>query len=74
MAVNEQQVTLEELDLILRMRLNRSYEKHVIIRADQDSIHGNLLLTMRKAKEFGAKSIAIATEPKNANVVQEDLE
>jgi len=62
-AVNEQVVTMEELGPVLKMRLKFSTEKHVILRADEESLHGNLLTAMRLAKEFGAKSMTIATEP-----------
>ena len=62
-AVNEQVVPLEELGAVLKMKLRLSTEKHVILRADTESLHGNLLTAMRLAKEFGAKSMTIATEP-----------
>ena len=62
-AVNEQEVTADELGPALKMKLAHSGEKHVILRADKESLHGDLLMAMRLAKEFGAKSMAIATEP-----------
>ena len=65
MAVNEQEVTPQTLEGILKKRLRHSAEKHVILRADKESLHGDLLMVMRLAKELGAKSMAIATEPKN---------
>jgi biopolymer transport protein ExbD len=65
MAVNEQEVTMDTFPVVLRAKIETSDEKHVIIRADKDSIHGNLLTVMQVSKEFGAKSIAIATEPKS---------
>lgn len=62
-AVNERAVTAEELGPALKLKLASSGEKHVILRADKESLHGDLLMAMRLAKEFGAKSMAIATEP-----------
>ncbi len=64
MAVNEADATRETLEQILKKKMSASAEKHVILRADKESLHGNLLFAMRIAKELGAKSIAIATEPK----------
>ena len=63
-AVNEQEVTPETLRSTLEYKLAISGEKHVILRADKEALHGELLLVMRMAKELGAQSIAIATEPK----------
>ncbi len=65
MAVNQQEVTSETLEAVLKKMISTSATKHVILRADKESLHGDLLLIMRLAKEFGAKSMAIATEPKN---------
>jgi len=67
-AVNEQEVTAAELEFVLKRRIDLSYEKHVIVRADKDALHGELLLAMRIAKKVGAQSIAIATEPKQKGV------
>jgi biopolymer transport protein ExbD len=68
LAVNELEVTKENLESTLKKKLAKSEEKHVIIRADKESLHGDLLLAMKLAKEFGAKSIAIATEPKDKGI------
>ena len=65
MAINEQEVTRETFFAALKKKLLHSDEKHVILRADKEALHGDLLMLMRAAKELGAKSIAIATEPKN---------
>lgn len=62
-AVNEQAVTAGQLGSVLKMKLAHSGEKHVILRADKESLHGDLLMAMRLAKEYGAKSMTIATEP-----------
>ena len=63
MAVNEQEVTADRFEAVLKSKLARSTEKNVVLRADQDALHGSLLEALRAAKELGAKSISIATEP-----------
>ncbi len=63
LAVNEEEVASNNLKTVLENRLKLSTEKHLILRADKESLHGDLLLVMRLAKELGAKSMAIATEP-----------
>ena len=63
-AINEQEVTKTDMEAVLKSKINASDSKHVILRADKEAFHGDLLHAMRLAKEFGAKSIAIATEPK----------
>src|SRR3989338_96141 len=63
LAVNEEEVASNNLKTVLENRLKLSTEKHLILRADKESLHGDLLLVIRLAKELGAKSMAIATEP-----------
>ncbi len=48
----------------LRERIAKSEEKHVIIRADEEVLHGRLMEAMRWGKEAGAKSLTIATVQK----------
>jgi biopolymer transport protein ExbD len=62
-AVNEREVSPEQLEPVLKYKLSHLGEKNVVLRADQDALHGELLRVMRVAKELGAKSISIATEP-----------
>jgi len=64
MAVNEQAITADKLEYTLKKKLSKSRDKHVVLRADKESLQGDLMFAMRMAKELGAKSIAIATEPK----------
>lgn len=64
MAVNEEEVTAQGLEAVLKKKLSKSNEKHVVLRADKESLHGDLIFAMRLAKDLGAKSISIATEPK----------
>ena len=64
MAVNETEVKANELESALKKKLAKSRDKNVVLRADKESLHGDLLFAMRLAKELGAKSISIATEPR----------
>lgn len=64
LAVNEQEVEPEQLEAVLKKKLAKSGEKFIILRADKESLHGDLLFAMRISKELGAKAISIATEPK----------
>ncbi|MBI1979547.1 MAG: biopolymer transporter ExbD [Elusimicrobia bacterium] len=66
MAVNEQIVSASDLEQVLKNKIQSSGEKHVIIKADKESLHENLLLVMRLAKGSGSKTIDIATEPKES--------
>ena len=68
MAINETEVTTENIESVLKTKLAQSTEKHIILKADKESFHGDLLFVMRLAKTLGAQSIAIATEPKNPSV------
>ena len=65
MAVNQIEVTRENLSSILKPKLNQSGSKSVILKADKEAHHGELLFAMKIAKDLGAKSLAIATEPKH---------
>lgn len=64
LAVNEQEVAPQNLESVLKRKLAKSGEKHIVLRADKESLHGDLLFAMKLSKALGAKSIAIATEPK----------
>lgn len=68
LAVNEQEVAQDQLETVLKKKLAKSGEKYVILRADKDSLHGDLLFAMRIAKELGAKAISIATQPKEKGI------
>lgn len=48
----------------LKDKLAVSESKDVILRADQDALHGPLTDLMARAKEAGAQSLTIATEAK----------
>ncbi len=63
-AVNAKEVTLLELKPELKMKLQESSEKYVIIRADNLTNHGIVLNTLDLAKELGARKLVFATEHK----------
>ncbi len=53
--------TLDALEPDLRYKLLMSESKRVILRADQEALHGRLTDLMSRAKEAGAESLTIAT-------------
>ena len=63
-AVNAKEVTLLELKPELKMKLQESAEKYVIIRADNLTNHGIVLNALDLAKELGARKLVFATEHK----------
>jgi biopolymer transport protein ExbD len=63
-AVNSKEVTIDELKPELKMKLQESAEKYVIIRADNLTNHGIVLKTLDLAKELGALKLVFATEHK----------
>jgi biopolymer transport protein ExbD len=65
MALSHREFTsIDALDAELKDRISRSDSKLVVLRADQDALHGRLVDLMAKAKEAGALSLTIATEQK----------
>jgi biopolymer transport protein ExbD len=63
-AVNAKEVTIDELEPELKIKLQESDEKYVIIRADSLTNHGIVLKALDLAKELGAKKMVFATEHK----------
>lgn len=55
---------LSEIEDELKVRLAQSESKLVILRADEEALHGKLTEMMSFAKEAGAQSLTIATEQK----------
>ncbi len=53
--------SLEALEPDLKLKLLMSETKRVILRSDQDAMHGRLTDIMSTAKESGAESLTIAT-------------
>lgn len=54
----------DALEAELKDRLLSSESKLVVIRADQEALHGQLTDIMARAKDAGANSLTIATEHK----------
>jgi len=63
-AVNAKEVTEDELKGELKIKLQESADKVVIIRADKLTNHGIVIKVLDLAKELGAKSLVFATEHK----------
>lgn len=64
LAVNEKEITWERLPAELTGRIKRNQDKFVIIRADENASHGEMLKAMRIARDAGAKKLTVATEQK----------
>lgn len=64
LAVNEKEITWEGLPAELTGRIKRNEDKFVIIRADENASHGEMLKAMRIARDAGAKKLTVATEQK----------
>ncbi len=63
-AVNAKEVTDDEFKGELKLQLQKSNDKVVIIRADKLTNHGIIVEALDLAKELGAKSLVFATEHK----------
>ena len=56
--------TYEAMEPDLKDKLALSESKLVILKADENALHGRLVELMAKAKDAGAQSLTIATEQK----------
>ena len=54
--------SLNALEPDLKIKLAMSDTKQVVIKADENALHGRLVESMSKAKDAGALSLTIATE------------
>lgn len=63
-AINENEISLEEIPFLLSQKIEDSRDKFVIIRADQQALHKWLLKAMSISKECGAQEVSIAVEQK----------
>lgn len=63
-ALNEKQLSVEELGAALRRKVAESRGRYVIIRADSEASYGYVLDALRLAREAGAMDFSIATEQK----------
>lgn len=61
--VNEKTVTEKEIESVLKLALQNSSEKTVILRGDESLVLGKAVKLMDMAKAVGAEKIAIATSP-----------
>lgn len=59
--INES-VTMENLDEVLKEKLNSTQDKNVVIKADKTLSHGDVVELMTISKNAGATSLDIATE------------
>jgi biopolymer transport protein ExbD len=62
--LNDDPVQLADLSTRLRERLRERTDTVIIIKADRDALHGNVVEVMDIAKGAGVTRLAIATEPK----------
>ena len=60
----------EDFDRIIQAALRNSNKKTVIISADKDTRHENVVNVMNKVLKLGAKSIAIATKEEGVEEVE----
>lgn len=63
-AINETEYAFAELPKVLPSKIKGTTDEMVVIRADQEALHGELMAAMKMAKEAGAKSVTIATQQK----------
>jgi biopolymer transport protein ExbD len=54
--------TMAEMDDDLKVKLAQSETKVVIVRADEEAMHGKLADVMAAAKDAGAQSLTVATD------------
>lgn len=63
-AVNEEEIPFENVHQLLRRKIEKTRDKYVIIRADQQALHKWLLEAMSISKECGARTVSIKVERK----------
>jgi len=63
-AVNEEELPFENVHLLLSRKIEKTRDKYVIIRADQQALHKWLLEAMSISKECGARTVSIKVERK----------
>lgn len=62
MAVNGKTCTIDQFDAFLIAEKQKTSNKSVVIRADKDAKHGDILKLMKLAKSVEIESIALAVE------------
>jgi len=63
-AVNEEELPFENVHLLLSRKIEKTRDKYVIIRADQQALHKWLLEAISISKECGARTVSIKVERK----------
>ena len=63
-AINDEEVAIEELEEDLRAMLASRRDKYVVVRADKTVAHGLVVEVLDKAKLAGAENLALAAERK----------
>lgn len=65
MQINGKPVMIDQFDAYLVAEKNKTQSKTIVIRADQDAKHGDIIKMMRLAKAVGIETISIAVEDLN---------
>lgn len=60
MAINGKPTTLDQFDAFLVAEKNKTQTKAIVIRADQNAKHGDILKMMKLAKAVGIEQISMA--------------
>lgn len=63
-AVNEEELPFDNVHLLLSRKIEKTRDKYVLIRADQQALHKWLLEAMSISKECGAMAVSIKVERK----------
>ena len=62
MAINGKTFSIDQFDAYLNSEKQKTQSKNIVIRADQNAKHGEVLKLMRIAKSVGIESIALSVE------------
>lgn len=65
MAINGRTITLDQFDTLLIAEKEKTLTKSIVIRADQDAKHGDVLKLMKLAKGVGIETISLSVEDLN---------
>lgn len=65
LALNEDKIDSNRLEQLLKEKLSEGPKRLVVIRADKNVLHKNILSLLSLVKKAGAQNIAIATEQRS---------
>lgn len=65
---DNKEVSIEQLDGILRAEYSQNDDTIIVVRADKDSRHGKVVDVMDLAKRIGFNKLAIAIQAKSADM------